>query len=328
MRPTKRGVTVVAVAVLAFAFAATFGQEALNAVAAPALVAVLAGAVQMRSGGRPTVERVLPAPGFPGDERTMRVRVDAGGPATVTDRLGYGLRPRESTHELAGATTVEYEFDLTRRGAYDVGPLVVTTYDALGLFEHTYRFATDERMLVYPEVRPVTPAGAFAGLVDRTGTTERHAFDTLREYVPGDALRDIHWKSSAKRGEEFVVMEFADEDSGTVAIACEAAAGERGRNADRMAMATASIATYLLDRGVEVALTTPGGHLDRGLGEHHRLAVLELLARTPPGRVDTAALDRADVRVSADARGRVTVDVQGRTTSFDEIAADGGVVTA
>ncbi|MFC7156359.1 DUF58 domain-containing protein [Halomarina halobia] len=328
MRPTARGVTVVVIAALAFVFAATFGQEGLNAVAAPALIALLAGAVQVRSGGRPEVERMVPAPGFPNDARTMRIRVDANGPATVTDRLGRGLRPREYVREISGATTVEYEFDLVHRGAHDVGPLTVTAYDALGLFERTYRFSTDERVLVYPEVRPVTPGGAFAEIVDRTGTTERQAFDDLREYAPGDALRDIHWKSSAKRQEEFVVMEFADEDTGTVAIACEAAAGDRGRNADRMATATASIAAYLLDHGVEVALTTPGGHLDRGLGDRHRLAVLELLARTPPGRLGAADLDRADVRVSADARGRVTVDVRGRTVSFDDIAADRGVVPA
>ncbi len=319
---------VVGLTLLAFVLAATFGQGALNALAAPALIALAAGVVQMRYAGRPSVDRIVPAPGFPGETRTMRVHVDASGPTTVTDRLGYGVRPRRSVHELAGSRTVAYDVDLVERGAHEVGPLTVTVRDALGLFERTYEATTDEQLLVYPEVERVAPGGYFTGLVDRAGTTERQAFDTLREYAPGDALRDIHWKTSAKRQGDFVVMEFADEDSGTVALACEAVAGDRGRNADAMAAATASIVAYLLNEGVEVSLVTPGGSLDRGLGDRQRLAALELLARTPPGHLSTADLDRADVRVHADAEGRVTVDIQGRTVAYDDLRTGREVVRA
>ncbi|MFC7027241.1 hypothetical protein ACFQH8_06465 [Halomicroarcula sp. GCM10025710] len=71
MRPTRRGVGVLVVALAAVAMGARYGQAGLNAVAGPLLVALLAAAVQVRLAGTPTVERDPPRRGFPDDRRQV-----------------------------------------------------------------------------------------------------------------------------------------------------------------------------------------------------------------------------------------------------------------
>ncbi|WP_254537066.1 DUF58 domain-containing protein [Halomarina litorea] len=321
MMLTPRGIVVALAAVGAFAVGTMFGQPGLNAVAAPALIGLLVGFVQVWRADRPTVERIAPTAGFPGDVRTMRLDVTASGPVTVRDRLGDGLRPTAHVASLGGGGRVEYDLEFARRGVHEVGPTTVTLRDALGLFTHDYVYRNTDDVLVYPSVQPVTAGGVFAGLVERAGSPERTAFDSLREYVPGDALRDIHWKSSAKR-DDIVVVEFAAEDEGAVSVVAEATPGPDGTNADAMATAAASVVAHLLDAGVEVSLVAPGGRLDPGIGERQRRAAFELLARTPPGRVDSETLEGADVRIVAD--GETTVSVGGQRVPFDHVA-DGSV---
>lgn len=322
MRLTRRGYAVVGVVVLALALGAWFGERALNAIVAPAVVALALAAAQAYRADEPSVERIVPAPGFPGDVRTVRLNVDVDGTAVVRDRLGDGLSPRSVQRTIAGETSVEYEVELRERGAHDLGPVAVTVRDVFGLVTREFDAGATGNVLVYPRVVPLGNPGAFAGLVDREGSRDRQAFDALREYVSGDSLRDVHWKTSAKRGnDDLVVMEFAAEDEGGVAVVGEAPDDGEGRNADAMAEATASVVAYLLDHGVEVELAVPAGSLDPGLGDRHRREVLELLAVTPPGRVSPADVEDAEVVVTAEG-GEATVEVLGQTVPFDRLTGE------
>ena len=91
MRPTRRGVGVLAVAIAAVVMGLRFGQPGLNAVAGPLLVAVLAAAVQVRLAGTPTVERDPPRRGFPGDRRSVELTVEGSGIARLTDTVPEAL---------------------------------------------------------------------------------------------------------------------------------------------------------------------------------------------------------------------------------------------
>jgi uncharacterized protein (DUF58 family) len=317
MRLTRRGYGLVVVILGSAAMGLTFGPRALNAIVGPGLVALGAALVQVYRAGEPSVERLLPAPGHPGERRTMRLRVDGGGVVTVADSLEEGLEPASVARTVTGAATVEYDFWLRERGVHRVGPASVTVRDALGLAASGFDDGRSETLLVYPRVESVAAGGPLAALVDEEGSPDREAFDRLREYVPGDALRDIHWKSSAKRSDqEFVVVEFADRDEGGVTIAAEAAAGED--NADEMAAAAASVALHLLDQGVRVGVVAPNGRLEPAVGDRQRQDVLELLARAPAGGVSGPDRDEAEVRVFArDGDARLTVF--GREYEFSEV---------
>ena len=160
---------------------------------------------------------------------------------------------------------------------------------------------------------------------------DRQAFDGLREYAPGDPLRDVHWKSSAKRGDgELVVKEFVGETTrGTVSIAASAATG----HADDMASAAASATLLAMDAGYSVQVACPAGELPAGHGDDHRRHVLELFARTGAGYADERAREAADVAIEADGDG-VSVAVEGRRhrlglgeTTEQAVAADGGLAS-
>ncbi|MWG36645.1 DUF58 domain-containing protein [Halomarina oriensis] len=316
MRPTRRGVVAGLATLGAFVAGATFGARALNAVAAPALVALGYALVAVWRADRPGVERLVPPPGHPGETRQMRFNVDAGGRVELEDRLPNGLRPRTYAAAITGAGHVEYEMEYARRGAHDIGPLSLRITDPLGLIAETYRYESDKHVLVYPTVTPITDGTPLARLVDQAGMPDRQAFDRLREYAPGDSLRDVNWKTTAKYG-DMVVTEFAAEDQGAVSVVGEATADGTGENADAMAGAVASLVVFLLDMGIEVELVVPGGELEAGLGDTHRQAALDLLARTPPGRVSDEAVARADVHVLAD--GETNVDVRGIGVEYTDL---------
>lgn len=317
MRLTRRGKALLVVGVVAEVMAGAFGARALNAVAAPVVVVLLLGAIFLYRRDYPEISRRQPYPGFPGETRTVALTIDADGPCTVSDRTPDALATDGATIQLPGSSEASYEVELLARGHHRLGPATVTERDPLGVVTSQTSVAATTPVLVYPDVRPLSPNRAFAGLVERAGTPERQAFDRLREYVPGDALRDVHWKTSAKRPvDDLVVTEFADEDEGGVTIAVE---GEHGHG-DQMASAAASVAVYLLDVGLEVGLATPTGDLTQRRGEEHRDAILQLLATVSPGRVG----DRidADVRIHTDAAG-TTVETAGSRFPFEDLLDEG-----
>lgn len=317
MRLTRRGWVVGGVVLAGLLMAWGFGARSLNAVVAPALVALGAGVVQVWRAPAPTATRSTPAPGFPGERRTVDLAVEGSLRGAVRDAGTDGLRLEDPTGALWGTGDLRYAVELRDRGEQELGPARVTVRDVLGLVAARYDVAGTTPVVVYPDVRPVAATRVFDRLVDESGTRERQAFDRLREYVPGDALRDVHWKSSAKRADdELVVTEFADEDRGGVTIAAEAGVG----GADAMAAAAASVAVHLLDAGVTVAVACPSGTVRSATDDDGRERVLGLLARTRDGRVDTDLRATADVHVVAGDDG-VEVTVDGDRFDFAALVA-------
>jgi len=289
---TRRGYVAVAVVVLAVGMAWLAGPRALNALAAPILVALVAGVVQLRMADAPIVERTEPRRGFPGERRTVELRVEGGGVARIEDALSAGLDGL-GVGEGTLPTTVDYEVTLRARGEQRLGPVTVRVRDALGLVEATQEVEDTTTLLVYPSVSVVDGAGFFARTMGPE-TEDRTEFDRLREYAPGDSLRDIHWKSSAKR-DDLYVTEYTDPvDEGAVRIAAEADSA-----------ATATLVVGAIRAGLAVEVAVPDGTLGRGYGGAHQRHALEVLARTGAGAVRDA--EEADVVVTADADGaRVT----------------------
>lgn len=324
MRLTRRGMALVGVCVGGFALAGLFGARSLNAVVLPALIALVAGALQVRALSPPTVERDVPRDDFVGEthEVTLRFRdVDRPFVGTVTDELDDGL-----ASDTAAATTtvgdepVTYEVAYERRGEQHVGPARVVGRDVLGLFETELRCSGRDSLLVYPTVYGIAgwaQRDLFA-LRETDRTDERAEFDSLREYVRGDALRDVHWKSSAKR-DDLVVQEFAaDQDVTSITVA----GGADADGVDRLAEAVASFAVALHDADIPVTLSLPNGRVDADTDLTGRTRLLEHCARVVEGAVPT---DEADIVVEARDAG-VEVRLGDRYVSFDDLRS--GVPTS
>jgi len=309
---TRRGAATLGVAAVGFVLAAGFGSRALNAVVFPALIAVVAGVVQLSLRRHPSVTRDAPSDGFPDDRGTVTLTFDVDSPfaAVVEDGLGDGLDGDPVVEGVVGADAFVYSVTYAARGEHTLGPVRVLARDVFGLVEREFRCRDRHRLLVYPRVRDLSgPAqNDLRRLYDVERVRERDEFDRLREYTRGDALRDVHWKSSAKH-QDLVVTEFATQArTRAVRISAGAAPG----HADEMAEAAASVCVALLDVGLPIALSTPDGTVESGDGRTTLLAHLALAddGRPPDGD--------ADVVVEADASG-TTVRVGDVETSFERL---------
>lgn len=91
----------------------------------------------------------------------------------------------------------------TRRGRHEVGPVTLRRYDPFGLAVVEQRHAEPSHLLVFPRVlgfRSMKTAlmPSLDGSTDDTSPRGSMVFHQLREYVPGDDVRKIHWKATAR----------------------------------------------------------------------------------------------------------------------------------
>lgn len=108
------------------------------------------------------------------------------------------LAPGEEAEELFAIPT-------QRRAVLAVGPVSVVRGDPLGLFERVHRRDDPVDLFVHP--RTVLFEGQSLGFLrDLDGlpatdlSRDDVSFHALREYVPGDDRRHVHWRSSARTG--------------------------------------------------------------------------------------------------------------------------------
>jgi len=154
--------------------------------------------------------------------------------------------------------------------------------DPLGFFTHDSPGVEAELGLVLPRftalaARPHARELEVSVAAPRAGSgTEMFG---VREYRPGDPLRRIHWRSSARHG-ELIVREFEPPGVQTLGIFCDPSP-PTPEAADQIARIAASEAWDCLRAGGRVVLWAPGAEPSRP-GESRSLwALLEWLARYP-----------------------------------------------
>lgn len=108
------------------------------------------------------------------------------------------LAPGEKAEELFAIPT-------QRRGVVEVGPVSVVRGDPLGLFERAHR--RDDPVDLYVHPKTVLFDGQSLGFLrDLEGlpatdlSRDDVSFHALNEYQPGDDLRHVHWRSTARTG--------------------------------------------------------------------------------------------------------------------------------
>jgi uncharacterized protein (DUF58 family) len=105
--------------------------------------------------------------------------------------------------------TLSYSIESQKRGQYTVGPALIQGSDPLGFFPFRIQASESQTLIVYPEVLPLSlfnseglPAGNIR--VENPVYEDMTRYRSLREYLPGDSLRRVNWKASAKTGQLFV----------------------------------------------------------------------------------------------------------------------------
>lgn len=323
MMLTRRGWFVIGVVVFAILSGFGFGARALNAIAAPGIVALVAAVVQVVRTDPPTLVRTTPTTGRRGETIEVALEFESESPidATVIDTVSDGLEADGNAVDATvggDETTVRYTARLAVRGPQRIGPTRVIMRDVFGLASTEFRYTETDEILVLPRVYALQGPRRHDLLLLYGGPGDDHQeFDQLRLYQRGDPLRDIHWKSSAKRpADDLVVKQFtADDEEQAVEIAAEATR----RRTDAMADAAASIAVHLLQAGVHVGIVTPTGRLDPDVGRDHRDRILAHLARTEGGRIANHDRETADVWIRG--TGDATyIRIDDREFTFPEIA--------
>ncbi|WGK66352.1 DUF58 domain-containing protein [Flavobacteriaceae bacterium YJPT1-3] len=127
----------------------------------------------------------------------------------------------ETLHLTAGETKrFSYALRPLERGAYVFGHLNVYAYRSNGLFKRRFKFMNDQMVKVYPSFIQMKKY-AFLALdqkltlpgmkrIRRIGHTME--FEQIKEYIPGDDVRTINWKATAKSA-KLMVNQFQDERS-------------------------------------------------------------------------------------------------------------------
>ncbi len=207
---TRTGWAFVALSAICFAIGALLSYSELI-VLSIAFVLCLVFAVAWLA-LRPSVEvsrEVIPARVTEGD--------GAAGVLTIRNTGGRRSPPMTALEAFAGDSievslpslgprasyTGNYLLPADRRGCYAVGPLRVSHSDPLRLMGSTQSLGNEVTLFVHPRIHHMSPVptGRSQDLEGPTSASAPRggiAFHSLREYEPGDDLRLIHWRSSAR----------------------------------------------------------------------------------------------------------------------------------
>jgi uncharacterized protein (DUF58 family) len=112
-----------------------------------------------------------------------------------------------------GTARLDYVLHPPRRGVVEIGPLTVERTDPFGLAARRAVFGESRQLIVAPRVTPLAGSGFSLAGGDGSVSASRHnsAGNTddlmTREYRRGDALRRVHWRATARRGDLMVRQE-------------------------------------------------------------------------------------------------------------------------
>lgn len=155
----------------------------------------------------------------------------------------------------------EFEIPTRRRGVIPVGPARSVQGDPFGLSGRTTDWTEVTELFVHP--RTVNLPGRQTGFIhDLEGHASNHltvsdmSFHALREYVPGDDRRHIHWRSSARTG-ALMVRQFEETRQSRVALALDTAGP-----------------SYLDDEEFELAVSVIGSVAVQCVREENPLALM------------------------------------------------------
>ena len=337
--------------VLAAAFligAVALGRPELAALAAPFALFLVAGLTLSRE---PTLTRATVSIDrdrlVEGETFTIRIDLMAGGAIERLDivaPLEAGLAivegaPSRALSLAAGTLeSTELEVVCDRWGAYEPGLVRVRASDRWGLFSFDGRVDGRRAIKVYPRtetvralVRPARTQPRFGNQVARL-RGEGIEFSELRPFVPGDRVRAIDWKMTARTGSAWVRDRLPERNADIVLFLdsfSDVDAGGGSTTLERAVRAAATLAGAHLARRDRVGIVAFGGvlrWLEPSTGIRQRYRIIDALlgaelaashawkgaevipARTLPARALVLALtpllDERSITALFDLRGR------------------------
>lgn len=178
-----------------------------------------------------------------GDDAVTRLSLSVDGDPRWVSAAGAGAR------RWVSGPLLEWPIDSARRGAQPDGPAVLAFADPLGLRACLLAERSPGTVLVVPRVRPFptfADARAAEGLMAESPGADH--FQSIREYVVGDPLRSVHWRTSARLG-TLAVRTMTDARSPGVLVVLDTGA----RSYDRTGSQFADFDAAAFEEAVELA---------------------------------------------------------------------------
>ncbi|HEX9030118.1 MAG TPA: DUF58 domain-containing protein, partial [Anaerolineales bacterium] len=221
---------------------------------------------------------------------------------TLSDALHPGMKVTSGQIQKMAALSSGAAIDLkytfqTRRGKFSWDTVHAVISDPFGLVEIEFDLPARGEILVQPRLErfrilPLWPrrtlhsAGSIPARLGGSGTD----FWGVREYHPGDPLRRLDWRRSARHPHQFFTKEFEQEEIADVGLILDARcktdmrAGEDSLF-EHAVQATASLAEVFLRQGNRVSVLINGERqvmLFPGYGKVQLNRILRALAQTTP----------------------------------------------
>lgn len=235
------------------------------------------------------VRRAVPQRVFAGD--TLEIAVE------VTN-TGRGHAPSLTVHDrLAGTDTPEVEMSATmpplapgetatttrkvrleRRGRVTIGPVALSFTDPFGLGTRSLPGAASVEFTVLPRIEPVAPPlfrvdaeyPSAVPVASASGTE----YASLRAYVPGDDVRKVHWRTSARLDDLVVRQDERPLRPGCTVVLDTRADVHDEQSFERVISIAASIVVAAIAADMRVRLCTTAG-FDSAIGsDRNRLDVI------------------------------------------------------
>jgi uncharacterized protein (DUF58 family) len=279
--------------------ALVLGRPEIVALTAPFLLTVGVG-LALGTSPRFTAEIAADERAVEGDEVSVRITLAASAAVDHLDvfvRLpsGLSITRGEQARSLRLARGERRELVLAVRavrwGAHQLGPVFLRARDPFGLFVAEGVLARTPEVRIYPRedtVRRILQpreTQVFSGNEVARRKGEGIEFADMRPWAPGDPLKRVNWRATARRGEVWV-NESHPERNTDVIVFVDSFAEARGRDAgtlDLAVRATAALADAYIRRRDRVGLISFGGilrWLEPGMGTVQLYRIVDALLDT------------------------------------------------
>jgi len=244
---------------------------------------------------------------YEGDDIWIEVKIKNFGKKIqfleVIDEIPENVKMLKGTnHEIIDlehkeVKTVKYKVQLPQSGAYKIGPMKVRYRDGHNFFTKEWVEESTTELMVLPQMEEISRSKirpqhtrSRLGNIQSKRIGVGSEFYSLREYTPGDTIRKINWKATA-RSNHPITNEFEGERSGDVIIIVDASAGskvgtEEENTVKSSVKAAATLASDILSDRNKVGLIVIGEMLDwifPGQGREQFYKIMDSLSNIRSG---------------------------------------------
>jgi uncharacterized protein (DUF58 family) len=185
------------------------------------------------------------------------------------------VRPQKHSSDLGQAM-------LARRGRYALQKVKASSRYPFGFFVKDLDFPVDAECICYPEIIPQEQIN-FSD-IDIQGSNQRfergfgHDLYMIRDYLPSDSARHVHWKASAKTS-TLKTREYSAEESRRVILAFDRFGHpDEIAKFEQLVSYTASLAYHFMHAGIELSLVSDEWQSAKGNSQAILDSILQYLA--------------------------------------------------